>query len=269
MMRFAFSSMLAGAAATAIAAAPANAVGQGYDYDIYVGGSQVAEMRVVIERSGAPEATRYRIATTIGLVGMASWVSDWTGRSEVEGQFLGGRPVPDRFISYNRFHERERTVTMSYSNGAVASVVIEEPIPADDDDEGGGPVSAAMQQGTVDPLTGMLAAFLSPADCGGDRRLFDGRRATAVEIKSANQGVAPASGYGVYDGPATICVFEMKHVGGRIRRWEEERRGQSEMSVWLASVADDLAVPVRIEADTEWGALRGHLVGVSTQEAAN
>jgi hypothetical protein len=81
--------------------------------------------------------------------------------------------------------------------------------------------------------------------------------------------MAPQTGYGIYSGPATICTFEMRHLAGDIRRWEEDRRGRSEMAVWLAAVADDLAVPVRIEADTEWGALRGHLVGVSVQEAAN
>lgn len=230
-------------------------------YDVYVGGSQVAEMRLILDHSG----DSYRISSAVGLVGMASVFSDWRAQSESEGRISNGRVIPDRYQSYNYLSGEDRTVAMSFADGAVASVVAE---PSAEDDERE-PVTAADWQGAIDPLTAILVAGLSPVDCGGPQRLFDGRRVTTVEVHEVEPGEAPQTDYGIYAGPAMVCAYSVENVAGTSRRWDGERRGAEETVVWFAPLAGDLAIPVRLEADTRFGALRGHLVAIGPVRTAN
>ena len=231
-------------------------------YDVYVGGSQVAEMRLVLDHSG----DSYRISSAVGLVGMASVFSDWRAQSESEGRIANGRVIPDSYQSYNYLSGEDRTIAMAFANGAVTSVVAE---PSAEDDERN-PVTAADWQGAIDPLTAILVAGLSPLDCGGPQRLFDGRRVTTVEVDDVEPGgEAPHTDYGIYAGPATVCAYSVENVAGTSRRWDSERRGAEETVVWFARIAGDLAIPVRLEADTRFGALRGHLVAIGPVRTAN
>lgn len=226
-----------------------------YDYDVYVGGSQVADFRITVERS----EDSYRIVSETELVGLAALVSDWKSRSEVEGALAGAEPVPVRYASYNLVRGEDRTVEIAYTAGEVSEILVQ-PTNAEDARD---PVSATQRQGSVDPLSAVLATTLSPTDCGGgDRRLFDGRRLTEVRVQSSAAAEAPPTDYGIYAGPATLCTVTVTRIGGTSREWEGERSGPEELSVWLAPVADDLAVPVRLEAETNWGFMRIHLVGV-------
>lgn len=242
--------------AGAVAAGAAGSAGAQtrYDYDVYVGGSQVADLRVTVDRVG----DRYRMVSEIELVGLAAILSDWKARGEAEGALTGARPVPVRYASYNLVRGENRRVEIAYDAGTVAEVIA---VPSNEEDARD-PVSPDQQRGTVDPLSAVLAASLSPADCGGDRRLFDGRRLTEIRVQSATSAAAPVTDYGIYAGPATLCRVSIVRTGGTSRQWEGERQTPSDVSIWLAPVADDLAVPVRLEAETSWGFMRTHLMGV-------
>ncbi len=232
-----------------------------FDYDVYVGGSQVAELQITVDRT----ADRYRVTSAIELVGLAGMVSDWKARGESEGRIAAGVLVPDRYASYNLVRGEDRRVEVAYADGTVAEIVA---VPSNADDRRD-PVSADQQRDTLDPLAAMFAATLSPGDCGGDRRLFDGRRLTVVAIDRATPSEAPPTDYGIYAGPAIECAVTITRAGGASRQWEGERSAPSQASIWLAAVGGDLAVPVRLEAETNWGFLRGHLVGVRPLAATN
>jgi hypothetical protein len=238
----------------ALVASPAWADAVVYDYDVYVGGSQVADMQITVDRS----ADRYRVTSVIELVGLAAMVSDWKAHGESEGRIAGGEPVPDRYASYNFVRGEDRRVEVAYAGGTVTEITA---VPTNADDARD-PVSADQQRNTLDPLTAVFAATLSPDDCGGNQRLFDGRRLTDVAIDRAGPSEAPPTDYGIYAGPAIQCTVTVTRRGGRSREWEGESNTPSQLSVWLAPVAGGLTVPVRLEAETNWGFLRGHLVGV-------
>lgn len=250
----------AGAAMT-LPAASAQAEVVDLAYDVYVGGSQVAEMRLTLDHSG----DSYRVSSAVGLVGMASVFSDWRAQSESEGRIANGQVIPDSYQSYNYLSGEDRTVAMSFADGVVASVVAE---PSADEDERE-QVTAADWQEAIDPLTAIMVAGLSPVDCGGPQRLFDGRRVTTVVVDGVESGEAPHTDYGIYAGPATVCAYSVENVAGTSRRWDSEQRGAEETVVWFAPLAGDLAIPVRLEADTRFGALRGHLVAIGPVRTAN
>ncbi|MEZ5668765.1 MAG: DUF3108 domain-containing protein [Alphaproteobacteria bacterium] len=223
-----------------------------YDYAIYVGGAQVAEFKVAIARDGAG----YRIASGVDLVGLAAMMSDWTARSAAEGRMVDGRLVPDSYVSSSLFRGEDRTVDLAYADGAVIRVVAE---PSTEEDERDA-VTPEQSRGAVDPLTAFLQTALSPQDCGGDRRLFDGRRLSAMQVLGTEPAEAPETDYGIYAGPATLCTFTLNRIAGYSRRFETEQARNEDWAVWLADLGDGLAMPVRIEGETAWGMLRGHIV---------
>lgn len=252
-LRFTRAGLMAAPLALAPAAAMAEATG--YDYEVYVGGAQVADMRIVIDRNG----DRYRVSSSLDLVGMASVFSDWRARSETVGSIVGSALLPDWYVNQNFIHGEDRRVDLTFQAGEIASVVA---VPVDEDAEDSQAVTPSQRRGAIDPLTAVLAAALSPADCGGDRTLFDGRRLTHVSIDSVSASEAPVTDYGIYSGPAMLCTFTVVRTGGALRDYEANRDEPSQGSVWLAQIGGELAMPVRMEADTNWGAMRTHLVGV-------
>lgn len=251
-LRLSAMGLLAGPLALAPAAALAEAVG--YDYAVYVGGSQVADMRIVVDRSG----DSYRVSSSLDLVGMASVFSDWRARSETVGSIVGSALLPDWYVNQNYIRGEDRRIDLTFQDGDIASVVA---VPTNEEDEREA-VTPSQRRGAIDPLTAVLAAALSPADCGGDRTLFDGRRLTHVSIDSVSASDAPVTDYGIYSGPAMLCTFTVVRTGGALRDYEADRDEPSQGSVWLAQIGSELAMPVRMEADTNWGAMRTHLVGI-------
>jgi len=121
-------------------------------------------------------------------------------------------------------------------------------------------VPRALQRGP-DPLSLVLQAMLDAA-AGRDLewRSFDGRRVVRARLGCAEDAMAilPAALGGTHQ--ALLCEAEGTLLAGRSKRWSEpddraldERRP---MLVWLVPDVGGLPHwPVRIEAESPWGAV--------------
>jgi hypothetical protein len=122
------------------------------------------------------------------------------------------------------------------------------------------PVTPAMKRGTVDQLTAFLTLDRQVArtgSCALTVAVYDGRRRYNLQFsdlpsQEETQSVKPNIG-------THECGMHRDAIAGFI---EDSGRGEGayEGKLWYARpLADDLMVPVRMEFETEFGSVTGHL----------
>ncbi len=131
-------------------------------------------------------------------------------------------------------------------------------------------VPASARLGTVDPLSGIFDLLQAEdGGCLGSVPVFDGRRRYDVVGTPMGQRVIPESSYTAYEGPADGCRLRIEPVSGFWRKFDEESRYAGSLRVWTAPVAEDLPpVPVRVEAETGFRAIRVHLTAIHRGDSA-
>lgn len=191
-----------------------------------------------------PRDYRVRLAhRTAGTIGAL-----FRGEQEtrVEGRFVGDRPAPARFFSAGHFRGQQRVTQIDYPAGAP---VIRQMQPPNDQERE--PVPEAMQAGTVDTISAMaqlVRQVNATGRCEGRSTTFDGRRLSALSVRTAGQEVLEPSSRSSYSGPALRCEIEGRLLAGfrnddRRDEAARPRRG----SAWFARVQPDgPLVPVRL-----------------------
>jgi hypothetical protein len=95
--------------------------------------------------------------------------------------------------------------------------------------------------------------------CAGTWPVWDGRRRFDIAVADAGEAQLEASDAAIYAGPALRCRVTFTPIAG-FRRPVDEIEPRPAL-VWLGPVAGStLPVPVRAEAETEWGTLTVDLV---------
>jgi hypothetical protein len=124
-----------------------------------------------------------------------------------------------------------------------------------------------MKLDTIDPMSVFVAlnkaASGDSSPCNGKVPVFDGRRRFNLIFEEDGPGVVEWSHYSVFSGPALRCKVQMERLAGfqpnprfnaktpRVSILYVARFGES--SMWL---------PVRLESDSSFGLVIGHLVEV-------
>ncbi|MDH3475147.1 MAG: DUF3108 domain-containing protein [Rhodospirillales bacterium] len=226
-------------------------------YRVYAGGFHALSFRTEVSLGSESYAARLAARSD----GLLDALLRFSLEAEVAGRALAGGLAPTRFRSANRWRESgERLVEISYAPDGLPEARVEPPAEQDERD----PVPDGLRRGTLDPISAVLSLVRGLAEhgrCEAKARVFDGRRRfdlLASDLGEAELAPSPAAPFA---GKATRCRIGFRPVSGF---WKDDRRadaGTREIEVYLARVVPGgPPVPVRLEAQNDFGALRIHLV---------
>lgn len=211
-------------------------------YAAYATGLNV--MNLEADFTLAPTAYRvhivYRTAGTVGALFRGE--QDTT----VEGRFVAGRPVPQRFFSQGYFRGQPRVTQIDYAGG---NPVVRMLVPPNEEERE--PVPDALQARTVDSISAiaqLIRQVGSTGQCEGNATVFDGRRLSEIAVRTVGMEMIEPSSRSSFQGPALRCDFEGRLLAGFRRDGDpEQMRRPQRGSAWFAAVTPGSApIPVRV-----------------------
>jgi hypothetical protein len=254
--------LLGAALSLALAAAPARAEPMSAAYQVYFGGLNVLKAEALWEQG----ATGYRLTAEAETQGFVGWLNPWKGTTESQGQIFGGKVIPERHLNWGSSDDSEsdgeRLVMLSYdAEGNITETLVQ----PEQDWEGRHPLPADADKGTLDPLSviaGLAELLQAGGRCEGSFAVFDGRKRYNLIVSDAGEAVLPPTSYSIYAGPARGCRLDYEMLGGhRIERSKYVETAR-ERIVWVARPAEGAPpIPVRLEIETAYGTVMGHLTG--------
>ncbi len=214
-------------------------------------GLHVLTNRTTVEES----ADRYAIAMDLDTRGLASVFVDLTSHSQVSGKLASKAVLPEFYRSEVRRNGADRHYRVDYrGDGSVLNASLPSPTAR--------PVLAAAEHmpGTVDQLTAyfLLERQLARgASCALVVPVFDGSGLYNLRFTDVRREALTADGYQTFAGPSQLCAVAREDVVVNPDRNEDTyRQGR----IWYARViAGDRMMPVRMEFDTAFGAVKGYL----------
>jgi hypothetical protein len=250
------------AAAMAAGSGTASAEPFSVKYDVYFGGLHVLNAQANWEQGAAA----YSIAAQAETQGFVGWLHPWQGNTSSQGRIDDGKVVPARHENRGSADDDEadgeRLVHLTYdAAGNLADSLVQ----PEQDWEERHPLPANAGAGTLDPLSviaGLSQLLQKTGRCEGSFAVFDGRKRYNLMVSDAGETQLDASNYSIYAGPARGCRLDYEMLGGhRIERSKYAETAR-ERIVWVARPAEDAPlVPVRLEIETAYGTLMGHLTG--------
>jgi hypothetical protein len=191
-------------------------------------------------------------------VGLFDTFTSWSGSEKAEGAVEAGVLRPRRYAFDTEWRGEPRAIAMAFQpDGRVVSRA--EP-PAEGDEREA--VADALLVGSLDRLTALLSflhAVGRDGRCAGTWPVWDGRRRFDIAVADAGEERLEASDEAIYAGPALRCRVSFTPIAG-FKRPVDEIEPRPAL-VWLGAVAGStLPVPVRAEAETDWGTLTVALV---------
>ena len=239
-------------------ALPASAETIGARYEVYAGGFQAIGIQA---RAVVTEQT-YDIAADLTTTGIIDWFLRFSQRLEGHGR-LGTAITPLLYVTDGTFFGTPRGTRLDYrADGRIEATLR----PAKEEGERT-PLTEEMKLGTLDLMSVFVAVNRSAREtgspCNAKVPVFDGRRRFNVVLEEDGVSAVEPSRYTVFSGPALRCKFSMERLGGfqvsprfnpqtpRISVLFLARFGEGAM--WL---------PVRLESDSSFGNVIGHLVAV-------
>jgi hypothetical protein len=214
-----------------------------------------AGLHVLTDRTSVTEAAdRYMITTDLDTRGLARVFVDLNSHSEVHGRFIRGEPNPADYRADTRRSGVDRRYGLDYrADGAVIDVSPPSPVR---------PLFVAEQQirDTVDQMTAFFMVERQLAQrgtCALTVPVFDGAGLYDLRFTDVKREILSANGYQNFTGPTQVCEVERADIVVNPDRNEDTyRRGR----IWYARlIPGDRMVPVRMEFDTAFGAVKGYL----------
>lgn len=203
----------------------------------------------------------YRVRLAHRTAGALSALFRGEQETRVEGRFVGERPAPTRFFSAGQFRGQPRVTQIDYPGGT--PVVRQLQPPNEQERE---PVPEAMQAGTVDTVSAVAQLVRQvnlTGRCEGRSTTFDGRRLSALAVRTAGQEVLESTSRSSYSGPALRCEIEGRLLAGfRTDAGREEAARPRRGSAWFARLQPDgPLVPVRFTFEAPFaGSATAYLV---------
>jgi len=245
-----------------LAALPARADPVSATYEVYFGGFHVLKAEALWVRGGSD----YRLVAEAKTRGFVGWLNPWKGTTESSGRIAGGKVIPQHHVNWGSASDEgeERIVALSYDRAGDITEALVQP---EQDWEGRHPLPADAGKGTLDPLSviaGLSELLRKGGACEGSFAVFDGRKRYDLTVSDAGEKELEPTDYSIYAGPARGCRLEYEMLGGhRIERNKYVETAR-ERIVWVARPAKDAPlIPVRLQIETAYGTLMGHLTGFS------
>ena len=221
-------------------------------------GFHVLTNRTTIQEIG----DRYAITMDLDTRGLASVFVNLTSHSEVHGEFARGAARPEAYRADVRRNGVERHYALDYRrDGTVANAST----PA--------PPAAFSRRRRADPRHRRPADGVFPdraqlahgGTCSLVVPVFDGAGFYNLRFTDLKREKLSADGYQNFAGPAQVCqVVREDIVVNPDRNEDTYKRGR----IWYAQVAGDRMMPVRMEYDTAFGAVKGYLAEVRGRGAS-
>ena len=120
------------------------------------------------------------------------------------------------------------------------------------------PIDAAMMRDVTDPFSAMMTMLDRLKDgrpCTGTFQIFDGRRRAELTFSDlGTQNLDPDRNF-AFSGSARVCGIDSNPLGGHRRksRLKDETDSSPKTRAYVAELAKDVFVPVRIETDLFFG----------------
>jgi hypothetical protein len=194
----------------------------------------------------------YEIEGDFSTTGLAAIFASVANRSVTRGREVGDQPRPVSFDSETDRNGAVQHLRVEYKPDGTPSGSVTPP-----PKEPVTPVSFTALAGTVDNLTAYLMLEKQVAHGGGCALrvpVFDGRHRYDLEFSDGGRHVlSPAEGQN-FSGQTQVCRMARTEIGGfYVDKSHEE--GARTGTIWYASLLPqgDLAVPVRMEMETEIG----------------
>jgi hypothetical protein len=201
---------------------------------------------------------RYTIATDLDTRGIASVFVDLTSHSEVRGRLTHDAVHPDAYHGDVRRNGTDRHYRIDYrADGTVASDQT--------------PPSAALRssaaveqmRGTVDQLTAFFILerqLAQRGSCGLVVPVFDGLSRYNLHFTDAQAETLSPEGPQRFAGPTVACNIRREDVDGFPANQDANGGTYKQGKIWYARLTGgSQMVPVRMEFDTEFGAVEGYL----------
>ena len=221
-------------------------------FEIYgFAGFHVLTNRTTVQEVG----DRYAITMDLDTRGLASVFVDLTSHSEVHGELTRSAAHPDAYRADVRRNGAERHYAVDYRrDGTVTN--------ASTQAETARPflVSAEQIRGTVDQLTAYFVLERQLArggNCSAVVPVFDGTGFYNIRFRDVRQEMLSADSYQTFAGPSRLCEVTREDIVTNPDRDEDTyKHGR----IWYAQVVPgDRMMPVRMEFDTAFGAVKGYL----------
>jgi hypothetical protein len=242
-------------------AAPLHAEPVSANYQVYFGGLHVLNAEAKLERGGGAYSL-VAVAETQGFVG---WLNPWQGTTESSGQIAAGKVVPRHHLNWGTDDDSDsgtRLVELSYDEDGD---IVDTRVQPEQDWEDRHPLPADAGKGTLDPLSviaGLSELLQKGGRCEGSFAVFDGRKRFDLMVSDAGERMLEPTSYSIYAGPARGCRLEYKMLGGHRMEKNKYVETARERIVWVARPAEGAPlIPVRLEIETAYGTLMGHLTG--------
>jgi hypothetical protein len=221
-------------------------------FEIYgFAGFHVLTNRTTIQEIG----DRYAIAMDLDTRGIASVFVDLTSHSEVHGETARNAVQPEAYRSDVRRNGVERHYTLDYRRDGTVTNASAPP-------EAGRPFLMAAEQirGTVDQLTAYFEVERQIArggNCSIVIPVFDGAGFYNLHFTDLKQEMLSPDRYQTFSGPAQVCQVVREDV---VVNPDHNEDTYKTGRIWYSQVmAGGRVMPVRMEYDTAFGAVKGYL----------
>ena len=240
--------------------ARASEAGLTANYEVYVGGFQVA--RADLDVDLYKDCFDVRLAAEPD--GLVSFIADFKIVSWAGGCRAEEGVTPASYSSdYFKNGRKKRWVRVDY-NGQDAPAVRTDPEPEDDNRS---MVPSDQRAGSLDPLSGSFAiiqAVTREGRCQGERPVYDGRRLFKLKLEHVGPAVLKKSRYAAYSGPAIECLVRVEMIAGFKKSEIRKKHFPERVKVFLAeAVPGAPLIPVRLESDYRFGQLRMHAAEIT------
>jgi hypothetical protein len=242
-------------AAGAVLALTGAAIGPAQAQGTLTAGYTISVARIPVGKlawSADIGADSYDITGSGEASGIASFLASGKGTLATRGTVTDGRLSPTEFSSDITEDGGKLRQTMRLEQGNVTELTIDPPAPAADPDRVA--LTAAHQQGVVDPLTAWLVPGAGAGDglgreaCERTLPVFDGQK--RYDLKLAFRRMDKAKADKGYQGPALVCAVTLQPIAGHRPASSTVTflAGGRDIELWLAPVAGTrLLAPIRVQ----------------------
>ncbi len=231
----------------------------GARYEVYTGGFKALSIQA---RAAIGDRT-YDVEANLKTTGAIDWILRFTQKVEGRGR-IETTATPRLYISDGTFLGTPRLTRLDYRPDGGVDARLD---PPNNDDDDRTPVPEAMKAGTIDPITAFVAlnraAVASGSPCSGKVPIFDGRRRFNLVLEEDGVTAVEPSQYTAFSGPALRCKVHMERLAGFQRNPRFNARPPGVSILYVARFGErETWLPVRLESDSGFGLVVGHLVEV-------
>lgn len=227
------------------------------EYVVYFGGFHLATLNF----TGSITGDAYQIRTQIQTEGVADALVKSNANIGAKGDIDNRWVRPTLYNSDVTDTKQRQLVSMIYNDYVPGKVLS---FPEYNLDRF--PVDAALKTDTVDPISAIMfilqgSAISTENPCGGQIRIFDGRRRFNMALEFQKTEEVSTGKKGAYHGPAHKCWVGYKKVAGfkppKTERDKKKRETAKsdwpDVDMWIAEHDSGMRVPVRIQSETSFG----------------